>query len=65
MKEKNNSNLPKEVMQEDATKYGEFVCSAYHWISLEDQKKEATRLENLTKKTTKQKEKMRYQKKKR
>ncbi len=57
MKEKNNSNLPKEVMQEDATKYGEFVCSAYHWISLEDQKKEATRLENLTKKQQNKKKK--------
>ena len=35
---------------EDATKYGEFVSSYFGWVSLEDQKKNVERLENITKK---------------
>ena len=33
---------------ENATKYGEFVCSAYHWLPVEKQKENAERLENVT-----------------
>jgi len=34
--------------KEDMTKYGEFVCSAYHWLPVEKQKEQAKRLENIT-----------------
>lgn len=36
--------------KEDTTKYGEFVCSAYHWLPVEKQKEQAKRIENITKK---------------
>lgn len=36
--------------KEDATKYGEFVCSNYHWVPLDEQKKIAKKMENITKK---------------
>ena len=35
---------------EDATKYGEFVSSYFEWVSLEEQKKQVEKLENITKK---------------
>lgn len=35
---------------EDATKYGEFVCSYFAWISLPEQKEKAEELQNITKK---------------
>jgi hypothetical protein len=35
---------------EDATKYGEFVSSYFGWVSLEKQKKQAEKIENITKK---------------
>ncbi len=35
--------------KEDTTKYGEFVCSAYHWLPIEKQKEQTARLENITK----------------
>lgn len=35
--------------KEDTTKYGEFVCSAYHWLPIEKQKEQANRMENITK----------------
>lgn len=38
----------KQEMGEDATKYGEFVCSAYHWLSPEDQKKQANEMQRMT-----------------
>lgn len=34
---------------EDATKYGEFVCSYFAWISLPEQKEKAKELQNMTK----------------
>ena len=34
---------------EDATKYGEFVSSYFGWMTLEEQKKKAKDLENMTK----------------
>ena len=37
-------------MEEDTTKYGEFISSYFAWITLEEQKREADRLENMTKK---------------
>ncbi len=47
-KEKFNS---KEVeVGEDATKYGEFVSSYFAWITLPEQKENAKRLQNITKK---------------
>lgn len=41
-----NKNVQKK---EDTTKYGEFVCSAYHWLPIEKQKEQANRMENITK----------------
>ena len=35
---------------EDATKYGEFVCSYFNWISLDKQKEVAGELEEMTNK---------------
>ena len=37
-------------MDEDTTKYGEFISSYFAWITLEKQKEEAEKLENITKK---------------
>ena len=34
---------------EDQTKYGEFVSSAFHWIPREKQKDRAEELEKITK----------------
>ena len=34
---------------EDATKYGEFVCSYFNWISLDKQKEVVDELEDMTK----------------
>lgn len=40
-------------MEEDSTKYGEFISSYFAWITLEKQKEIANRLENATKKQEK------------
>lgn len=37
-------------MDEDSTKYGEFISSYFAWLTLERQKEGAERLENMTKK---------------
>ena len=37
-------------MEEDTTKYGEFISSYFAWLTLEQQKEEADKLENITKK---------------
>lgn len=37
-------------MEEDTTNYGEFISSYFAWITLEKQKEEAEKLENITKK---------------
>lgn len=42
--------MEKKEKSEDATKYGEFVCSNYHWISLDEQKRRTKKLDNMTKK---------------
>ena len=39
----------KKEYGEDATKYGEFVSSAFAWKSLPEQKKIVDKLENITK----------------
>lgn len=41
--------------KEDTTKYGEFVCSAYHWLPIEKQKEQAKELEEITKKNNNKK----------
>ena len=38
---------------EDATQYGEFVSSYFAWISLPEQKENAERLQNITKRKEK------------
>lgn len=45
---------PEKKYGEDTTKYGEFVCSNYHWLPLEKQKEQARRLEDITKKEKKE-----------
>lgn len=35
---------------EDTTKYGEFVSSFFAWQTLEEQKRKAKKLDNMTKK---------------
>ncbi len=39
--------------REDTTKYGEFVCSAFHWLPLEKQKEQAKNMINMTKRKKK------------
>lgn len=41
-----DKKVPKK---EDTTKYGEFVCSEYHWLPVEKQKEQANKMENITK----------------
>ena len=36
--------------REDMTKYGEFVCSTFHWLPIEKQKKQAKNMINMTNK---------------
>ena len=54
-----NDNLGKDN-KENETKYGEFVCSLDHWILPEDQKKQAKRLENITKNKRKKEKKEKW-----
>ena len=42
---------------EDSTKYGEFVSSYFAWIPLPEQKENAKRLQNITKKNKDKSEK--------
>lgn len=41
-----DKRVPKK---EDTTKYGEFVCSEYHWLPVEKQKEQVNKMENITK----------------
>ncbi|MDR0978727.1 MAG: hypothetical protein LBL91_02120 [Lachnospiraceae bacterium] len=34
---------------EDATKYGEFVCTEHQWLPPKEQKAKSKKLENITK----------------
>lgn len=36
------------LKKEDKTKYGEFVCSAYHWLPLDKQKEQAKKMQKVT-----------------
>ena len=38
----------KEHKKEDTTKYGEFVCSTYHWLPIEKQKEQVEKIEQAT-----------------
>jgi len=44
----------KEKKKKNTTKYGEFVCSAYHWLPIEKQKEQAEKMENITRISKKQ-----------
>lgn len=39
---------PHKEYGEDTTKYGEFVCSTFHWLPPEKQKEQTKRFENIT-----------------
>lgn len=39
--------------KDDVTKYGEFVCSAFCWLPIEKQKKQAKKMETITKENNK------------
>lgn len=39
-----------KTKKENTSKYGEFVCSEYHWLPIEKQKEQAERLNKITKK---------------
>ena len=41
--------MNKKERKEDTTKYGEFVCSAFHWLPIEKQKKQAEEMVKMTK----------------
>ena len=51
-KEKNNKeeqiNNTKQGIVEDATLYGEFVCSTHKWLPPKEQKRKAKELEEIT-----------------
>ncbi len=51
MKKENKLNKNEEI--EDTTKYGEFISSFFYWQTLENQKKRANKLDNMTKKDKK------------
>jgi len=36
--------------REDMTKYGEFVCSTFHWLPIEKQKEQAKNMIKMTNK---------------
>ena len=44
----------KEEKKKNTTKYGEFVCSAYHWLPIEKQKEQAEKMENITRTSKKE-----------
>lgn len=50
---KDEENNKKQEISEDTTKYGEFVSSYFGWISLEEQKRQAEKLQKITKKEDK------------
>lgn len=39
----------KTSKKEDCTKYGEFVCSNYHWLPIKKQKEQVKKMEDMTK----------------
>ncbi len=55
MKHLNDEEHEKDGVGEDTSRYGEFIPTRFAWISLKDQKENAKRLQNITKKDKKQK----------
>ena len=49
-KKENIMDVSSVEVGEDTTKYGEFISSFFDWNTLEQQKKKADKLENITKK---------------
>lgn len=39
--------------REDMTKYGEFICSTFHWLPIEKQKEQAKKMAKITNDTNK------------
>lgn len=48
--EEHDTNRIIHEVGEDSTKYGEFVCSYFAWVSLPQQKERVEELEKMTKK---------------
>ena len=48
-----NKGKRRKRKAEDATKYGEFVCSYFNWVSLDKQKEVVDELEGMTKEENK------------
>ena len=46
--------MDKKENAEDSTKYGEFISSFFSWVSPEEQKENAKKLEKITKNKKKQ-----------
>ena len=44
------NNIKEVEVEEDATKYGEFVSSYFAWVSLPEQKEKVEKLQKMTKK---------------
>ena len=49
MKEKHDK-IKENPFTEDATECGEFICSYFSWLTLDQQKKKAEELDKMTKK---------------
>lgn len=49
-KEKCNKDNKNNIINEDTTKYGEFISSYFDWLTLDGQKKRANELDKMTKK---------------
>lgn len=58
-KKKKNKIMDVSSMEvgEDATKYGEFISSFFEWNTISDQKRKAEKLENITDRDSKDKNK--------
>lgn len=46
-------NKEKNMKVEKTTNSSEFICSTYHWLPLEEQKKKAKEMEEMTKNNNK------------
>ena len=53
MNDEKNKNQEIGEIGEDTTKYGEFVSSYFGWVSLDEQKRQAEKLQKITKKKEK------------
>ncbi len=50
--EEKNDNKNKNPFKDDATECGEFICSYFSWLTLDQQKKKAEELNKMTKSDT-------------